>query len=193
MSVETRTNRDADAEVAEVAEVAEATQASEVWPSLWRSGPVLVCAVVAVVALVVGGILAGMGVQQHRTETARAEALQAGVAAAQELLSYDHTSLDRAVDQRMDLLTGDFRDRYRAMVQDSVAPVAKARQVVTTSTVVGSSVVGDDGPDEVTLLLFLNQSSEAPALAQPLLTGSRVVMTLQHVDGRWLTAGVDPV
>ena len=170
----------------------EAPQSEDPRP-LWRRTPIRVCAVIGVLALVAGGVFGGMVWRQHTVDTARAEALRAGTSAAAELLSYNHRTLDAAVEQRMGMVTGDFRDRYRQLVTDTVGPAAKARQVVTTSSVVGSSVVDDDGPDQVSLLLFVNQSSEAPGLAQPLLTGSRIVMTLQHVDGRWLTSNLEPV
>ncbi|GAA4548482.1 hypothetical protein [Pseudonocardia xishanensis] len=148
---------------------------------------------VALVALVVGATFGGMLLHQRSLETARAEAREAASLAAQQLLSYDYRSLDRDVDLRLDQLTGDFRERYRSMVAGTVAPAAAAQQVVTTSTVVGSSVVAVPDVDHVTLLLFLNQSSEAPSLAQPLLTGSRVQLSLERVDGRWLTADIQPV
>lgn len=161
-------------------------------PPRRRSRAFVVWLVVCALALVAGGVFGGMIWHQRSVDAARQEARDAGRSAAVELLSYDHRNLGQAIERRMTLLTGEFRDRYRAMVQDTVAPAAKARKVATTASVVASSVV-QGSTDEVTLLLFVNQRSAAPSLDKPLLTGSRVRMTLRNVDGRWLTADLKPV
>ena len=144
------------------------------------------------VAIVVGGIFGGLGWQQWSAAQARQEALDAGRAAATKLLTYDYRDLERSMDSRMAALTGDFREQYRSMLEDTVLPSALKQKVHTTAKVVSASVVAG-GSDEVTLLLFINQTSKAPALKEPLLSGSRVEMTLQNHDGHWLIANLEPV
>lgn len=161
-------------------------------PRRRRSRTLIAFLVISALALAAGGVFGGMVWHRHAVTAARQDAQDAGTREAIQLLSYDYRNLEQTMAQRMDLVTGQFQDRYRSMVQDQILPVARNQQVATTASVVASSVVGGD-TDQVTLLLFLNQSSTAPSLQQPLLTGSRVEMTLENHDGRWLTADLKPV
>lgn len=147
---------------------------------------------IGLVALVAGGVLGGMAWRQQSVSSARQDALSAGNKAAVELLSYDYRTVAQSVDARMNQLTGDFREHYRSMVQDQISPVALEKQIGTTASVVASSVVDGDA-DRVTLLLFINQSSTAPSLKEPLVTGSRINMTLENSDGNWLISELKPV
>lgn len=182
-----------EAEQADAHEVGtEKSEASGRHRRVSRSPVFLVLVATCVLAVVAGGVLGGMAWHQHSIDQAKRSAVEAGNGVATTLLSYDHRDLTASMPHRMDLLTGEFKDRYRSMVEQSVAPAATAKQLTTTASVVGSSVVDGTG-DRVTLLLFVNQSSATPTLPQPVLTGSRVELTLEEHDGRWLASDLKPV
>ncbi len=157
--------------------------------------PVVVLAVlaVAVVALALSAVALGRANgHTHTVEAARTAALEAAKQDAAALLSYDYQTIDRDAPTRGDRLTGPFKDDYTRLVTDTVAPAAKQRKLVTKTSVALASVVSAD-TDRVRILAFLNQTSQAQDTAQPVLTGSRVRITMEHVDGRWLVAELTPL
>jgi len=151
-----------------------------------------VLAALAVVLAVVGGILWRANDNTDAVEHARTAALKAGQSDMETLLSYDYREIDTAVQERADLVTGDFAERYARLVEDQVAPAAKKQKVVTRTEVATASVV-DATEDRVDLLLFINQVSATKASDTPVLSGSRIRVEMRLVDGTWRVAAVDPV
>ncbi|MBY6414681.1 h domain protein [Rhodococcus sp. BP-252] len=152
----------------------------------------------ALAVVVVLGLAAGVGVlfyhyrQNERTEQARTDAVTAASAQAVAMLAYDFGGVDQQLASAADGLTGDFKDEYSALVTSVIAPGAKEKSLTVQVTVQGASVV-DAAPDTATVLLFLNQittSSDAPDAAS---SGSRVRMSMENVDGRWLVSGLEPI
>ncbi|MGA9873214.1 MAG: h domain protein [Rhodococcus sp. (in: high G+C Gram-positive bacteria)] len=150
-------------------------------------------AVVVVLALAVGvGVLFHQYRQSQHTEQARTDAVDAARAQATAMLAYDFGGVDDQLGSAAEGLTGDFRDEYTTLVTDVIAPAAKEKSLTVQVTVQGAAVV-DAEPESATVLLFLNQittSSEAPEAAS---SGSRVRMTMDKVDGRWLTSKLEPI
>jgi len=151
-----------------------------------------VLAALAVVLAVVGGILWRANDSTDAVEHARTAALKAVQSDMETLLSYDYREIDTAVQERADLVTGDFAERYARLVEDQVAPAAKKHKVVTRTEVATASVV-DATEDRVDLLLFINQVSATKASDTPVLSGSRIRVEMRLVDGTWRVAAVDPV
>lgn len=151
----------------------------------------VLAAIVAAVA-----VLAGLcWFQAHRyeqTSQARAAALETGKAATIKLMSYNFRSVDRQIDETKDLLTGSFADQYAELVRTSIAPNTKDKQVIVHSAVSHNSVVSSS-PGEVVLLMFVNQQSESKLKPEPILTTSRVRVTLQNEDGKWRVSELTPV
>ncbi|WP_181778809.1 hypothetical protein [Pseudonocardia pini] len=146
-------------------------------------------ALVLVAGTVTFGLLAlnGSAVQQ-----ARVDAVAAAEEAVPRLLSYDHTTLEAETPQRLELLTGSFKDDYAQLMRDVVLPAARQSSLITSTELVDSGVVTEDGPDTVTVLLFLNQSTGAQGQV-PDVAGSRVRATLERPDDRWLVSELTPV
>lgn len=149
-------------------------------------------------ALIVLVLAAGVGVlfHQHRQnaeiEQARTEAVDAASEQALAMLAYDYTGVDEQLAAAADGLTGDFKDEYTALVGDVIAPAAKDKSLTVQVTVLGAAIVSAE-PDTATVLLFLNQittSSDAPEAAS---SGSRVRMSVEKADGRWLTNNLEPI
>lgn len=149
--------------------------------------------VVLVVALLTGMFWACSG-HYDRTALARTAATVAGDRAVGELLSYDYRTIDHKVDDTKAMLTGLFRDDYDRLMSDTVAPTARDHQISVQTEVLNTSVVSSS-PDQVVLLVFVDQQSEAllAPTAAPVMTSSRLQVTLRHQQEQWLVSGITPV
>ncbi|NMH98269.1 hypothetical protein [Pseudonocardia acidicola] len=147
--------------------------------------------VVAVVAVAVG-VLGYEAHQYSATAQARDEASAKAEDAVVKVLSYNFRTIDQQVSDTAPLLTGKFKDDYASLVRDVVTQPAKDQQVAIHTAVVQDSVVSSS-PDQVVLLMFVNQQADSGAKANPVLTGSRLRVTMDHVDGSWLISELTPV
>jgi Mce-associated membrane protein len=144
---------------------------------------------VALLLLVAVGVL-GWQVQQSRDveearETARAAAQNAVVA----VLSYDHRTMADDVAEAERLSTGAFLEQYRSATT-GLSEQAEAGQVVVTARVVHASVQ-DVTDGRVAVLLFVDQTTDRADLEEPRVEQSRVRLTMQREDGRWLVAELE--
>lgn len=120
-------------------------------------------------------------------EQARTAAVEAARSHATEILAYDHRTLDHDIAQAKATTTGDLRKDYSQLTADLVGPKAKKNKVVVRADVLGSAVV-EASPDEVVVLLFVNQVTQSKLLDGPRVDQNRVRMTLTEVDGKWLAS-----
>ncbi len=156
-----------------------------------QAGLLLLVLVGLLTAVMVAGV-AFLGLRlraESQTETARSEATVASRDAARLLFSYDHTTLEEDFAKGLSVTTGDFRDEYSSTTKDVVAELAKKYQAVVEATVVESAVV-EASPDEVTVLVFLNQATTSTQISGRQVDQSRVRMRLVERGGRWLVAEV---
>lgn len=168
---------------------------SAVWRSAHRHPRVtlvglggLVVALAAVLA-----VLHTANERHAEVDQARSAGKAAGEKMAVTLLSYDYRAPADDLQRREALLTGHFKDEYATLMKDTVLPAATKQQVTTQTSVAMSSVISADGPDRVTLLLFLNQTTQSAASKEPVLNGSRVRMTVQRTGGQWRVSELTPV
>lgn len=159
-----------------------------------RVGPLTV-----VLAIVVGVLAATVGwlswVHHDQSATAEARAAVPDVSreALEAALSYDYRSIDETVRAARGALTGEFRDQYLELMDKVVAPSAKKKKLVTKTSVVGTSVVSADA-SEADVLAFVDQTTiEGKDKATPRLGGSRVVLHMTRIDGKWLISSMKPV
>lgn len=150
-------------------------------------------------AIVVGVLAAAVGwlACAHHDQAAAAEARAAVANAGREgleaALSYDYRSIDETVRAARGALTGEFRDQYLELMDKVVAPSAKKKKLVTKTSVVGTSVVSADA-SEADVLAFVDQTTiEGKDKATPRLGGSRVVLHMTRIDGKWLISSMKPV
>ncbi|MCW2751519.1 MAG: hypothetical protein JWR83_2629 [Aeromicrobium sp.] len=147
----------------------------------------------AVVLVAVGGVvLRNKNSSFDDDESARAAASLVANTSVAELFSYDYRTISQVVAKRSDLVTGKFADDYKELVTTQVAPAA-AKQKLTTRTEIATSAVLSAKSGEVTMLMFLNQTSARAKSNLPVLTGSRVEVTMKFAEGKWKVAGVKPV
>ncbi|RVW06545.1 h domain protein [Rhodococcus spongiicola] len=153
-----------------------------------------------VLALVVGvgilfkGYLDDRAIERadRGTEQARVDAVQAASNQATAMLSYNYNDVDDQLAAAADGLTGDFKDDYNKLVQETIAPGAKEGKITVEATVQAASIVSATA-EEAVVLLFVNQITTSDASPDAATTGSRVRMYM-HKDGdRWLTDKLTPV
>lgn len=145
--------------------------------------------------LLVSGAFTYMRFTRENEEGARHEAEMAGRNGVTALLSYDHNTVGqgRDLDKRRNLLTGRFQRDYLNLMRNVVIPGSQQQQLMTSTNVARSSVIRDEGPDKVWLLLFLNQTTKVGNRPDPASNGSRVRVGMQHVNGRWAISEVTPL
>jgi Mce-associated membrane protein len=80
-------------------------------------------------------------------------------------------------------ITGAFADEY-AQTTATLKPAAEKQQAVVRAEVSAAAVV-DAGPDQVEVLLYVNQYRRNVNITGEKVDQNRVVLTLVPVDGRW--------
>lgn len=164
---------------------------------------VLACALVALVALLVIEFVRGTPAQAGsssssaptgggNTADARNDALQTAIDVAPPLLSYDYRQLNKDLAAAMAVTTGDFASAYRGNVP-AIKSLAAKTQAVVKATVLGGSVVDDSKPNQVKVLLFVDQLVKNSQLPASRDDEDRVVLTMQLVGKTWKVAGVDAI
>lgn len=143
----------------------------------------------AVIALVAG--LAGGGwvaVQHYQTHQAAEEALAAAQAYVLRLTNIDAGNVDQNLADIADGATGEFRGMHTRsgakMRQLLIDHHATARGHVTEATVKSAT------KDNVVVVLLVDQAVTNRSNAEPVIDRSRLRMTMQKVDGRWLASKV---
>jgi len=140
------------------------------------------------IAVGTSGFLGWKQWQQHQLTTAGQQAQQAAISYAQALTSIDANNVDQNFRQVLDGATGEFKDMY---TQSSV----QLRQLLvenkaTAHGVVVESAIQSESANKVVLLLFIDQSVTNTQLPDPRMDRSRIKMTMDKVNGRWLASKV---
>jgi Mce-associated membrane protein len=130
--------------------------------------------------------------QASEVDAARQAATDAARTRLPQLLSYDYHTLDRDLAGARAGTTGAFRDQFAELTTKVVAPAAQQQEIVTKTTVTGTSVVSAE-PDRVVLLVFLDQVTHTKADPSARIDGARARVTLQRQDGQWLVSALTPV
>ncbi|CAJ1586824.1 hypothetical protein [[Mycobacterium] wendilense] len=140
-------------------------------------------------AVAAAGLLAWQVKQHHDLESAGIAALDTARNYAVTLTSVDDGNIDENFEQVLDGATGEFRDIYG---QSS----AQLRQALVDNAAVSRGTVVDAAvktvtADEVEVLIFIDQSISNRIDPGPRIDRSRISMTMERIDGRWLASKVD--
>lgn len=197
---EATTEADDSADTDETDEADEADEADEEKneaedPTEGSGGGLRRWLVVGLVAAAFVAVLAGAGFfgwkwwQATELTKAGESAREAAVAYAQVLTSIDSDKVDENFIQVLDGSTGEFKDMY---TQSSV----QLRQLLIDNKasahgVVVESAVQSVKPDQVVVLLFVDQSVSNVNMPDPRIDRSRIKMTMDYVDGRWRASKVE--
>lgn len=88
-------------------------------------------------------------------------------------------------------LTGKFLDDYTQLIKTVVAPESVARKISANATVPAVGIVSAQR-DHAVLLAYVDQTRTVGS-TPPEKTTSAVRVTMDHVDGRWLISGFEPI
>lgn len=151
-------------------------------------------AAAAVLVALVAAVLCGVQAQRAgAVADARADALAAAEKRVPDLLSYDAATLEEDLRRARSQTTGAFTADYGRILDDVVAPQAKARSISTRAVVSAAGVVRGNR-DEVVVLLFLTQTTTTGGGADGTsVAGSRVEVTMRPADGGWKIGSLAPL
>lgn len=156
----------------------------------WLRRTVVGVAVVLFAAAVgLAGVLGWHLKQQKDIDDAGKAALAKAQSYAVTLTSIDPAHVDANFDQVLNGATGEFKDMYSQSA-------SQLRQVLidnkaTSKGIVVDSAIKSATKSKVEVLLFIDQSITNTVNPQPRIDRSRVAMTMEFVDGRWLASKVD--
>ena len=141
-----------------------------------------------IASLAVSGFLGWQQWQEHQVKLAGQQAQQAAIAYAQVLTSIDSNKVDENFRQVLDGATGEFKDMY---TQSSV----QLRQLLIDNKasahgVVIDSAIQSESTNKVVVLVFIDQTVANSAAPDPRIDRSRIMMTMEKVDGRWRASKV---
>ncbi|WP_046322159.1 hypothetical protein [Mycobacterium sp. UM_Kg1] len=146
---------------------------------------------VAVLALgVIGAAYEGwLLYAHHQRNVAAAQALETAEKYTLALTSVDPTAIDKNFAEILDGATGEFKDLYTTSSE-------QLRQLLidnkaTAHGIVIESAVKSATKNKVEVLLFVDQAVSNKASPQVQIDRSRIVITMEKVNGRWLAAKVD--
>jgi Mce-associated membrane protein len=159
---------------------------------LWRR--VLVYGVLPGVALILA-LAAGYAkwiVSEARiSHSAATESVRAATDGAAAMLSYHPDTVEHDLSTAQDRLTGGLKDSYASLIRDVVIPGSKQKQISATASVPAAASVMAS-PNHAVVLIFVNQTISV-GTEPPTDAASRVRVTLDKVNGRWLLSGFDPI
>lgn len=136
-----------------------------------------------------GGFFGWHYVEDRQITRAGAAALNTANSYAVTLTSVDTNNLDANFAAVLDGATGEFHDMY-------AKSSAELRKLLIDHKATGHGVVVDSAiksatTDQVVVLLFVDQTVTNTEVPDPRVDRSRMVMTMQNVDGRWKAAKVE--
>lgn len=146
---------------------------------------------VAVLALgVIGAAYEGwLLFAHHQREVAAAQALDAAQKYTTVLTGVDPAAIDKNFAEVLDGATGEFKDMYAAS-SEQLRQLLIDNKAAAHGTVIEAAVKSAT-KNQVEVLLFVDQSVSNKASPQARIDRSRIVMTMEKVNGRWLAAKVD--
>lgn len=156
-----------------------------------RVPPALRIAIVAVLAVLVAasGVASGLLATKVSDSSASQQERDAAVAAAkteiQQILSYNYKTLSADLARASADTTGQFSGEFSVMAAQMIGPQAKQQQTVTKAVVPVAAAVDSTG-NQVTVLVFVDQSTTNKQQSKPQVNGSQLRVTMQKVNGRWL-------
>jgi Mce-associated membrane protein len=169
----------------EVEPEVEAAAEPEPSPRLRRRPRLVTVALVLAILLVGGATFAAWRsgqLGQQRDEAAR-DSLSAARAAATAIFSYDYKGFDAAVSNGKSFTTGAFTTEY-AQTTATLKELALSEKAVVRAEVSAAGVV-DVAPDQVEVLLYVNQYRTNVNIQGEKVDQNRVVLTMVRTPQGW--------
>ncbi|WP_328711716.1 h domain protein [Nocardia salmonicida] len=149
-------------------------------------------AAAGLIAAIVLGVSGYQLWQQDKTEQARTDAMSTASRTVSAMFTYEPATVDTELPRAADNLTESFRAEYLKLIEQAIAPGAKEKQLTVKATTQAEGVVSAD-PEKAVVLLYLNQLTTSKDSPEGATSGSRVRVSLDKVDNRWLVSQVTPV
>ncbi|MDM4139705.1 MULTISPECIES: Mce protein [Mycobacterium] len=146
-------------------------------------------AAVLAVALTGSGYEGWLLFQHHQKEVAAAQALAAAKKYILTLTSVDTNAIDKNFTDVLDGSTGEFKDMYTKSSAQLRQTLIDNKAAAHGSVI--EAAVQSATEDKVDVVLFVDQSVSNGSAPAPQLDRSRVRMTMEKVDGRWLASRVE--
>jgi Mce-associated membrane protein len=156
------------------------------WPRYTLTAVVIL---IFVAALGSSGYFGWQYKQQEDIDSASRAALSSAERFAVTLTSIDINSIDQNFAQVQDGSTGEFKDMY-SQSASQLRQVLIDNKAMSKGTIIDSAVKAGSKTN-VDVVLFVDQWITNVASPQPRLDRSRVAMTMELVDGRWLASKVE--
>jgi Mce-associated membrane protein len=160
--------------------------------SLERKVGVTIAVALVVVLAVVDLLLINAARNDRQEESAQRQAMGRARELVPVLLSYDYKTLSRDLGDARATTTGKFRHDFDKLIASVVRPTAAERHVTTSAVVSGAGVISSSS-NQVTVLVFVTQTSTSSVKKSPVVSGSRVKVKMARTGAGWLIAGVDPI
>jgi len=138
------------------------------------------------VTVLIGGLAVWAWFSAHRadrSERAGRDAVAAATAATQAIFSYDYRRFDTSVANGMRFVTGSFAQEYAETTAALKSAAEKERAVVRAE--VSAAGVVSAAPDQVEVLVYVNQYRRNANITGEKVDQNRVVLALVPVDGEW--------
>ncbi|KAA8965855.1 MAG: hypothetical protein F6Q13_08170 [Mycobacterium sp.] len=142
-----------------------------------------------VVALTGAGYLGWTEYQRHQADVAAAQAFDAAQKYAFRLANFDADTIDQHFADVESGSTGEFQGRH-VKSRDRLRRLLVDNQITTRGTVV-EAAVKSASPNKVVVLMLVDQAVTSAASPDPQIDHSRIRMTMEKVDGRWLASEVE--
>lgn len=149
-------------------------------------------AATGLIAAIVLGVSGYQLWQQDKTDQARTDAMSTASRTVSAMFTYEPATVDTELPRAADNLTEQFRAEYLKLIEQAIAPGAKEKQLTVKATTQAEGVVSAD-PEKAVVLLYLNQLTTSKDSPEGATSGSRVRVSLDKADNRWLVSQVTPV
>ncbi len=167
----------------------EPTNTARTRPGWKRYARIGLVTAIFVGAFGIAGVLGWKLWEQHVLAKAGQDAQQTAINYAQVLTSIDSNNLDQNFAEVLNGATGDFKDMY---TKESM----KLRQLLiankaTAHGVVVDSAIQSESKDKVVVLLLVDQTVTNATRPDSRVDRSRMKITMEKVDSRWLASKVE--
>ncbi|MBO0804175.1 MAG: hypothetical protein J2P25_14015 [Nocardiopsaceae bacterium] len=156
-------------------------------PLGWR-----IASEVVLVLLVTGSAIASVFLAMRTsgavtTQRDRAAAVAAAKTEIPQILSYNYKTLKADLARASADTTGQFSGQFGMLASQMIGPNATKEQTVTKARVPVAAVEHSSG-NQVTVLVFVDQSTTSKSQPKPVPNAGQIRVTMQKVKGRWLVA-----
>jgi len=149
-------------------------------------------AIVAVVGLsAAGGWFYWDRVEAQGEQAARAALPKLAEKEIPQFFGYDFQTIERSLNDVYPLLTPDYRQEFKKVVNAQIIPEAKKREMVVQANVVGVGVMAAKR-NSATAMVYMNRIV-TDKTRQPMYDGSRLKVDFQRVGGKWLISFIKPI